>query len=185
MPGAYVFHCLSEFANSCPLSQCWCLIISSSAAFVSFCLWFFPASESFLMSQLFTSGGQSIGVSASASDLLMKIQDWFPLGLTGLISCCPRDTHLSFPKPQFRSINSLSFSLLYDPTLTSIRSDQISCSVMSDSLRPMNCSTPGLPVHHQLLELTLIHVHWVSDASNHLPKWILSSSGGGIKTNHK
>ena len=46
----------------------------------------FPASESFLTSQLFTSGGQSIGASASASVLLMNIQDWFPLGLTGLIS---------------------------------------------------------------------------------------------------
>ena len=41
---------------------------------------------------------------------------------------------------------------------------QFSCSVMSDSLDPMNCSTPGLPVHHQLPEPTQIHVHWVSDA---------------------
>ena len=48
------------------------------------CLQSFPASESFLMSQLFTSGGQSIG--ASASVLPMNIQDWFPLGLTGFIS---------------------------------------------------------------------------------------------------
>ena len=41
---------------------------------------------------------------------------------------------------------------------------QFSCSVVSDSLRPMNCSTPGLPVHHQLPEFTQIHVHRVSDA---------------------
>ena len=46
----------------------------------------FPASGSFLMSQFFLSGGQSIGASASASVLLMNIQCWFPLGLTGLIS---------------------------------------------------------------------------------------------------
>ena len=46
----------------------------------------FPASRSFLMSQLFPSGGQSTGVSASASVLPMNIQGWFPLGLTGLIS---------------------------------------------------------------------------------------------------
>ena len=52
----------------------------------SSCLQFFPASGSFQMSQLFTSGGQSIGVSASASVLPMSIQDWFPLGLTGWIS---------------------------------------------------------------------------------------------------
>ena len=50
------------------------------------CLQSYPASESFLMNQFFTSGGQSIGVSASASVLPMNIQGWFPLGLTGCIS---------------------------------------------------------------------------------------------------
>ena len=50
------------------------------------CLQSFAASGSFLMSQFFASGGQSIGASASASVFLMSIQDWFPLGLTGLIS---------------------------------------------------------------------------------------------------
>ena len=72
-------------SNSCPLSQ-WCyLIISSSAVFFYFCLQSFPASESFPMSRLFTSGGQRIGASASAWALSMTIQVWFPLGLTGLI----------------------------------------------------------------------------------------------------
>ena len=51
-----------------------------------FCFQFFPASESFPMSQLFAAGGQSIGASASASVLPMNNQDWLPLGLTGLIS---------------------------------------------------------------------------------------------------
>ena len=50
------------------------------------CLQSFPASGSFLMSQFFTSGGQSIGASASSSVLPMNTQGWFPLGLTGLIS---------------------------------------------------------------------------------------------------
>ena len=69
---------------SCTLSQ-WCyLTISSSATTLSFCLQSFPASGSFPMSLLFPSGGQNIG--ASASVLPMNIQDWFPLGLTGLIS---------------------------------------------------------------------------------------------------
>ena len=73
-------------SNSCPLSQ-WCyLTISSSAAPFSFCFQSFPASGSFPMSLLFVSGGQSTGASASASVLPMNIQDWFPLGLTGLIS---------------------------------------------------------------------------------------------------
>ena len=73
-------------SNSCSLSW-WCyLIISSSEAPFSFCLQSFPASGSFPMSQLFASGGQSIGASASTSVLPMNIQGWFPLGLTGLIS---------------------------------------------------------------------------------------------------
>ena len=60
--------------------------ISSSVAPFSSCLQSFPASGSFQMSQLFSSGGQSIGVSASASVLPKNIQDWFPLGWTGWIS---------------------------------------------------------------------------------------------------
>ena len=71
-------------SNSCPSSQ-WCHpTISSSVVPFSSCPQSFPASGSFQMSQLFTSGGQSIG--ASASVLPMNIQDWFSLQLTGLIS---------------------------------------------------------------------------------------------------
>ena len=73
-------------SNSCLLSQ-WCHpTISSSVVPFSSCLQSFPASGSFLMSWLFTSGGQSIGALASASVFPKNIQDWFPLGLTGLIS---------------------------------------------------------------------------------------------------
>ena len=61
------------------------LTISSSTVFFSSCLQSFPASGSFQMSQLFASGGQSIGASASASVLSVNIHGWFPLGLTGLI----------------------------------------------------------------------------------------------------
>ena len=72
--------------NSCPLSQ-WCHpTISSSVVPFSSCPQFSPASRSFQMSQLFTSGGQSIGVLASASVLPMNTQDWSPLGWTGWIS---------------------------------------------------------------------------------------------------
>ena len=74
------------YSNSCPLSW-WCHPnISSSVIPFSSCLQSFPASGSFPMSQLFASGGQSIGVSASASVLPMNIQDWFLLGWTGWIS---------------------------------------------------------------------------------------------------
>ena len=92
-------------SNSCPLSQ-WCHpIISSFVVPFSSCLQSFPASGSFPMSQFFPSGGQSIEVSASASVLPMNIQDWFPLGLTSLISLQSRDSQESSPTPQFKSIN--------------------------------------------------------------------------------
>ena len=72
--------------NLCPLGQ-WCHpTISSSVVPFSSCLQYFSASGSFLISRLFTSGGQSIGASTSASILPVNIQDWFPLGLTRLIS---------------------------------------------------------------------------------------------------
>ena len=70
----------------CPLSQWNHPTISSSVISFSSCLQSFPVSGSFPVSQLFASGSQSIGISASASVLPMNIQDWFPLGLTGLIS---------------------------------------------------------------------------------------------------
>ena len=74
------------YPNSCPLSQ-WCHpTISSSVVPFSFCLQSFLASRSFQMSQLFASGGQSIGTSASRSVLPMNIQTWSPLGWTGWIS---------------------------------------------------------------------------------------------------
>ena len=70
------------YSNSSPWSQ-WCHpTISSSVVPFSSCLQSFPASESFQMSQLFASGSQSIGVSASTSVLPMNTQDWFPLGWT-------------------------------------------------------------------------------------------------------
>ena len=75
---------------SCPLSQ-WCHPTISSAARFS-CPQSFPASGSSPMSWPFTSGAQSIRASASASVLPVNVQGWFPLGLTGLTSCCPRDS---------------------------------------------------------------------------------------------
>ena len=74
------------YSNSCPLSW-WCHpTISSSVIPFSSCLQSFSASGSFPMHQFFASGGLTIGVSSSASILLMNIQDWFPLGWTGWIS---------------------------------------------------------------------------------------------------
>ena len=108
------------YSNSCPLSQ-WCHpTISSCVVPFSSCLKSCPASRSFQMSHFFLSGGQSIGLSASASVLPKNIQDWFPLGLTGWISLQSKDSQESSPTPQFKSINSSVLSFLYGPTLTSI-----------------------------------------------------------------
>ena len=108
-------------SNSCPLSQ-WCYPTVSCSVVPFSCLQSFPAFRSFLTSRLFTSGGQSTGASASASVLPMNIQDWFPLGLTGLISLQSKGLSRVFSnttvwKHQFFD---KVLSLLYGPTLTSI-----------------------------------------------------------------
>ena len=104
-------------SNSHPLSQ-WCHpAISSSVVSFSSCPQSLPASESFPMSQLFTWGGQSIGVSALASFLPKKTRaDLLQNGLVGS-PCSPRDSQESSPTPQFKSINSLALRFLYSPTL--------------------------------------------------------------------
>ena len=73
------------YPNSCPLSR-WCHPTISSSIIPFSCPQSFPASGSFQMSHLFTSGGQNTEVSASASVLSMNTQDWYPLGWTGWIS---------------------------------------------------------------------------------------------------
>ena len=104
-------------SNSCPLSW-WCHpTISSSVVLFSSYRQSFPATGSFLMSQLFASGGQSI--EASASVLPMNIQDWFPLGWAGWIALKFKASQESSSTPQFKIIDSSTLSFLYSPTLTS------------------------------------------------------------------
>ena len=105
-----------SWLNSCPFNS-WCRpTISSSVVPFSSCLQSSPASESFPMSCLFASGGQSIGASVSASVLPMNIQGSFPLELTGLISL------LSNGHARVSSSTTIQkhLSLLCDPTLTSV-----------------------------------------------------------------
>ena len=70
------------------------------------------------MSQLFISGGLSIGPSALASVIPMNVQGLFPLGLTGVIFLCPKDSQESSLAPQFESISSSTFTFLNGPALT-------------------------------------------------------------------
>ena len=106
-------------SNSCSSSQ-WChpAILSSVITFTS-CPQPFPALGSFPMNQLFTSGGQSIGASASASVLPMSIQSWFPLRLTDLISSQSKGHLRVFSSTVIRKYNSWTLSLSYGPNLTS------------------------------------------------------------------
>ena len=107
-------------SNSCSLSW-WCHpTISSSVTPFSSCPQSFPASGSFRFSQLFPSGCQSIGASASASVLPRNIQGWFPLGLHGLISLLSKGLSGAFSNIAVQSINSSAVSLHYGPTLTSV-----------------------------------------------------------------
>ena len=107
------------YPNSYPSNQ-WCHPTISSSVITFSRLQSFPASGSFQMSQLFTSGGQSIGVSALASVLPMNTQDWFPLGWTGWISLQYKGFSRVFSNTTVKSINSSVLSFLYSPTLTSM-----------------------------------------------------------------
>ena len=104
-------------SNSCPLSQWYHPIILSSVIPFSSCLQSFPASGSFLISQLFTTDGQSIGVYESV--LSMNIQDWFPIGLTGLISLLSKGLSRVFSNTTVQKYHSLALCFLYGPSLTS------------------------------------------------------------------
>ena len=107
-------------SNSCPSSR-WCHpAISSSVVPFSSCPQSLPASESFPMSQPFTLGGQSIGISALASIPPINTQDWSPLEWTSWISLQSKGLKSLLQQPQLKSINSLALSFLHSPTLTSI-----------------------------------------------------------------
>ena len=107
----------------------------------------FPSFRVFTMSQLFPSGGQSIG--ASATLLAVNIQGWFPLGLMGLISLQSKGL---FKVIYYLLTNTLK--LLFSSV---VRSYPTAC-------HPMDCSTPGFPVHHQLLQFAQAHVNQFDDA---------------------
>ena len=169
--------CLSStpglYPNSCPLSR-WChLTISFSVEPFSSCLQSSPASGSFLMGQLFTSSGQSIGASASASVLAINIQDWFPLGLTGWISLQSKElSKESSSTPQFKSINSLVFSFLCSPTLTFIHAAVAAAKSLQLWLTlcdPIDGSPPGSPIPGILQARTL---EWVAIAFS-IHTWLL------------
>ena len=121
--------------NPCPLSQ-WCHpTISSSVVPFSSCPQSFPASGSFQMSQLFTSGGQSTGVSISV--LSVNTQDWSTLGWTGWISLQSNRLSRVFSNTTVQKHQSFCAQFLYSPTLTSIQ-DHVNVKA-SKLARNANC----------------------------------------------
>ena len=118
VPCPSLFHKVSS--NSCPLCW-WCRpTISSSVVPFSSCPQSFPASGSFPKSRFITSGGQSIGVSASASVLPLNTQDWSPLGWTGWTSLQSKGLSTVFSNTTVQQHSFSVLSFLYGPTLTSI-----------------------------------------------------------------
>ena len=120
------------------------------------------------MSQLFASGGQSIGASVSASVLPMNIQGWFPLGLTGLIFLLSKGLSRVFSSTTVW--NSLAVSLLYDTILT------YTVVVQSLFVTPMDSSTPDFPVLHYIRSLLKLMSTELVMPSNHLISIIPFSS---------
>ena len=168
-------------SNSCPLIR-WCHpTISSSVTPFSSCPQSFPASWSFPMIQLFGSCGQSTGTSASSSVLPVNIQGWFPLEWTCLILAVQgtiksllqhHNCHMTQQshfcvyiqrawKQDVEEITARPCSLKYYSQQPRYQFSSVaeSCPTLCD---PMNRSTPGLPVHHQLLSIESVM------PSNHL-----------------
>ena len=132
-------------SNSCPLSW-WCHpSISSSDTPFSSHLQSFPSSESFPMSGLFASGGQSIGTSASV--LPVTIWSWFPLGLTGLISLLSKGLSRVFCSATIQKHQFFGLSHLYGTTLTSVHDYWKNHSFDCLDLCWLTCSLSGFSVH--------------------------------------
>ena len=160
-------------SNSCPLSQ-WCHpTISSSVIPFSSCLQSFPASGSFPMSQFFTSDGQSIGASASASVFSMNIQDWFPLGLTGLISLQSKGLSRVFFNTAVQKHQRFGAQLHDYWVLSQLFHSPLSLSSRGSGLnkwKHARCSEPWLTCSSHQEKLVLWKVH-------HLPHRLAHPSG--------
>ena len=137
-------------SNSCPLSW-WCHPTSwSSVIPFSSCLQSFPASGSFPVSQFLTSGGQSIGVSASASVLPMDIQGWSPLGWTGWISLLSRELLRIFSSTSLKASVlwlSVFFMVHSHLSMTAGKTVYVRAQLCLTLCNSTDCSPPGSSVH--------------------------------------
>ena len=146
LPGFPVLHCLLKFAQT---HVHWVsdgyLTISSTAMPFSSCPQSFQVSGSFPTSQLFASGGESIGASGSASVLPMNIQGWFPLVLTGWISLQSRGLSSIFSSTTTWKLVNAGHIHLTNICLQMRASPEFSRSVVTDSLQPHGLQNTRLP----------------------------------------
>ena len=151
-------------SNSCPLSR-WCHpIISSSVVPFSSCLQSFPASGSFSRSQFFSSGGQSIGASALASVLPTNIHDWFPLGLTGLISLLSKGLSRIFSNTTVQ--NGVGSHSLFQGILPTQR---LNLGLLHGRQILYHLSHQGSPMTSLLtINIHLIHIYFLTHSFIHL-----------------
>ena len=127
----------------------------------------FPSIRVFSNELLFASGGQSIGGSVSVSVLPMNVQDWFPLGWTGLISLQSKRlsrvfSNTTVQKHQFFSVQP---SLWPNSHIHTWLLEKPSIKFSSVTQLCLILCNPGLSVHHHLPELAQTHVHWLHDAN--------------------
>ena len=155
------------YPKSCPLNR-WChLTISSSIVPFSFHLQSFPASGFFPMSQFFASGGQSIGVSVSASVLPMNILDWFPLGWTGWISLPSKELSRVFSNTTVQKHHTLSrFVIAFLPRSKSLLISwlQSLSTVILDTkkIETITASTFSSSICHAVMGLdVMVLVFWM------------------------
>ena len=152
------------YSNSCPLSW-WCHpIISSSVVPFSSWLQSFPASGSFLRSQFFSSGGQSIGASASASVLPMNTQDWSPLGWTGWISLQSKGLSRVFSNTTVQ--NGVGSHSLFQGILPTQR---LNLGLLRGKQILYHLSHQGSPMTFLLIiNIHLIHIYFLTHSFIHL-----------------
>ena len=134
----------------------------------------FPASGSFQMSQLFTSGGQSIRVSAISSAFPMNIQDWFPLGWTGWISLQSMGLSRVFSNTTVQNINSSVLSFLYSPTLVSINDEKTIALTRRTSV--------GKVMSLLFNMLSTMVIAFLPQSKPLLISWLQSSSSGTLES---
>ena len=162
-PGLPVHHQLPEFTQTHVHQVSDAIQPSHPVVPFSSCPQSLPASESFPMSQLFSWGGQSTGISVLVSVLPVNTQDWFPFKWTGWISLQSKGLSRVFSNTTCQKHQFFS-AQLSSQSNSHIHTWPLEKPLFPTLCNPIKCSTPSFPVHQQFPELAQSHVGQVSDA---------------------